>query len=453
MNQHWIPAGAVALLLALGASGSPVLASGGAYTVEDLGPADQQTVAVAVNASGVATGYGEGGPFMPRVAFGHDGDVFFIPGLGGTASEAAAVNRAGLITGSSEVVPGVMHAFRYDASTGSLVDLDPFGANSRGNAITTAGVIVGSADHGSGPHAARWAPDGTFTDLGTLGGVVGQAWAVNDAGVIVGDSTDALHFGRAFRYTDSGGMVALGTFGGWFDSARAVNAAGTIVGYASALGGSQWRAARWNADGTPVDLGTLGGAVSAAYAVNVAGEIVGWSKDAAGQDRAFLITGGAMVDLNTLLPDGSGWLLTHAYDINDAGQIVGAGIFAGRMRGFRLTPAAFDTTPPVIGGVQATPDELWPANHKMVPVVVTVQATDDSGESPDCRLASVASSDPDEGAGDGNTVGDIVLDGPLTVQLRAEQSGSAVRSYRLTVDCRDAAGNTASASTTVTVGK
>lgn len=452
MSHHWIPAGAVALLLALGASGSPVQASGDAYTVEDLGPADQQTVAVAINASGVSTGYGEAF-FRPRVAFADDGAPFFLPGLGGAASEATAVNPAGLITGTSEVILGVTHTFRYDPSTGNLVDLDPFGTNSRGNAVDAAGVVVGSADIGGSVHAARWASDGTYTDLGTLGGILSQAWDMNDTGVIVGDSADASNFGRAFRYTDADGMVALGTFGGWYDSARAVNAAGTIVGYASAFGGGQWRAARWGADGVPVDLGTLGGLVSAAYGVNTAGEIVGWSQNAAGQDRAFLIAGGVLVDLNTLLPEGSGWVLTHAYDINDAGQIVGAGLLDGRMRGFRLTPLTGDTTPPVISAVRATPDALWPANHKMVPVVVTVEATDDSGQSPDCRLASVASSDLDNGVGDGDTVGDIVLGGPLSVQLRAEQSGNSGRTYTLRVDCLDGTGNTASASTTVSVGK
>ena len=35
-----------------------------------------------------------------------------------------------------------------------------------------------------------------------------------------------------------------------------------------------------------------------------------------------------------------------------------------------------DTTPPKIGTVTASPNTLWPPNHKMVPVAVTVDATD-----------------------------------------------------------------------------
>jgi hypothetical protein len=46
-----------------------------------------------------------------------------------------------------------------------------------------------------------------------------------------------------------------------------------------------------------------------------------------------------MKDLNTLLPAGSGWLLNTATDINDRGQIVGAGMHNGHHRAYLLTPA------------------------------------------------------------------------------------------------------------------
>jgi probable HAF family extracellular repeat protein len=44
------------------------------------------------------------------------------------------------------------------------------------------------------------------------------------------------------------------------------------------------------------------------------------------------------VDLNTLLSADTGWELRSAEDINDAGQIVGAGIIAGRRHAFLLSP-------------------------------------------------------------------------------------------------------------------
>jgi hypothetical protein len=42
--------------------------------------------------------------------------------------------------------------------------------------------------------------------------------------------------------------------------------------------------------------------------------------------------------LNDLIPPSSGWVLEYAYDVNDFGQIVGAGSLDGQPRGFLLTP-------------------------------------------------------------------------------------------------------------------
>ena len=48
---------------------------------------------------------------------------------------------------------------------------------------------------------------------------------------------------------------------------------------------------------------------------------------------------GVMTDLNQLIPQGSGWYLVDAFDINDAGQIVGRGLIGGEMHAFVLTPS------------------------------------------------------------------------------------------------------------------
>ena len=85
-----------------------------------------------------------------------------------------------------------------------------------------------------------------------------------------------------------------------------------------------------------IGLGTLGGLSSMAWAINNLGAVVGESKDAAGQDRAFLWTKeGGMRNLGTL-----GGSTSRAYDINDAGQVVGTSINAiGQMRPFLWTEA------------------------------------------------------------------------------------------------------------------
>ena len=76
------------------------------------------------------------------------------------------------------------------------------------------------------------------------------------------------------------------------------------------------------------DLGTLGGdGGSNAYAINASGEVVGASAtltNAAG-DAFLYTTSSGMIDLNSLLPAGSGWDLQVATGINDSGQVVGFG--------------------------------------------------------------------------------------------------------------------------------
>lgn len=115
-----------------------------------------------------------------------------------------------------------------------------------------------------------------------------------------------------------------------------------------------------------------------------------------------------------------------------------------------------DTTPPAIHSVSASPDVLWPANHKMVEVTVEVDATDNSGSAPFCYVLGVdgvTSDEPINGPGDGNTEPDWeYTDNPLAVLLRAERAGGGTgRVYTIIVECTDASGNIASGTVDVTV--
>ncbi|MBM3240936.1 T9SS type A sorting domain-containing protein [Candidatus Poribacteria bacterium] len=113
-----------------------------------------------------------------------------------------------------------------------------------------------------------------------------------------------------------------------------------------------------------------------------------------------------------------------------------------------------DTTPPVISSVTATPNLLWPPNHQLVTVTVSVTASDDSGSPVTNQIVSVTSNEPDDGLGDGDTPNDIQNINELTVQLRAERSGKGTgRIYTITVSSTDACGNTATATVAVTVPK
>ena len=89
------------------------------------------------------------------------------------------------------------------------------------------------------------------------------------------------------------------------------------------------------------DLGTLGGSWSRATAINAAGDVVGVAEGPGADhfDFAFLYRDGTMYDLNAALPaDAKGVVLTVAYGINDAGQIIGGATVDNHSHAFLLSP-------------------------------------------------------------------------------------------------------------------
>lgn len=129
-------------------------------------------------------------------------------------------------------------------------------------------------------------------------------------------------------------------------------------------------------NGAVTDLGVLpGDASSLAMSVNNSGSVVGFSSSkppdftlhlAAYVDapesnyHAFLYTGGKMYDLTKQLVNGAGWQLSFAAQINNAGQIVGTGLFEGSdgvtvQRAFLLTPAPGASIANVVGAGFSTP--------------------------------------------------------------------------------------------------
>jgi len=104
---------------------------------------------------------------------------------------------------------------------------------------------------------------------------------------------------------------------------------------------------------------------------------------------------------------------------------------------------------PTIHRITATPDVLWPPNHKMEPVTLGVSATDNCDLAA-CKIISVTSNETGSRNGTGNT--DWEITGDLTLKLRAERSGSgSQRIYSITIECTDDSGNSSRAVVHVTV--
>jgi hypothetical protein len=120
-----------------------------------------------------------------------------------------------------------------------------------------------------------------------------------------------------------------------------------------------------------------------------------------------------------------------------------------------------DTTPPDLELV-ATPNILWPPNHKMVEITIELTVSDAVDPSPDVHLTSITMNegdktnayDPahDNTLGDGNTLNDIQVDDDGRIYLRAERSGTGIgRIYTITYIAVDYSGNATEESVTVTV--
>jgi hypothetical protein len=110
-----------------------------------------------------------------------------------------------------------------------------------------------------------------------------------------------------------------------------------------------------------------------------------------------------------------------------------------------------DTTPPTINSITASPNNLWPDNHRMVNVTLAVSATDLVDPSPTATIVSVTANQPINSPGSGNTTPDYVITGNLTLQLRAERTQGLNRTYTVTVRVCDFSNNCATGTVPVTV--
>lgn len=180
-------------------------------------------------------------------------------------------------------------------------------------------------------------------------------------------------------------------------------------------------------------------------------------------------SGGVSGPVSILLGDGTGTFETGgsfsvgfspqsvaAGDLNDDGKQDLATANSGSddisillNTGTAVTP---DLAPPVISDLTATPSILWPPDHRMVPVAVSVDVSDDVDEAPVCAVVSVASNEPVVGGGSGMTLPDWKIVGPLAIELRAERAGTGNgRAYTVGIECTDASGKSSAATATVAV--
>jgi len=174
-----------------------------------------------------------------------------------------------------------------------------------------------------------------LNDIGTLGGDFSEGRGINNRGEITGGS-NLVPGGpnHAFLYY-GGAMHGLGQFEGLSTEGMAINDNGQIIGYVEE---NSLPIGFLLSGGAFHELPDLtGGTYSIPRGINRHGDVVGQASvpgpasvnraapAANTPPHAFLYTGGAISDLNTLF-DSSLTLLTNANGINNNGQIVASGL-------------------------------------------------------------------------------------------------------------------------------
>lgn len=344
---------AVALFVSIGPQGFAQQS----YTVTDLGTlGGTSSQAWAINNSGQIVGqsFTNNSGSSERHAFSYKNGVMQDLGtLGGPFSDAFGVNDAGQVVGRSEGSQGIESPFLFANNQMTNLGVLPNDWGAVAFSLNKAGATVGLSIHNGSTNPFVFIPiyrgflykGGVMQDLSLLfGGAPSRAEDINNSGQIVGsfnfDPFDCGQ-GRAFLYTGDK-VMELGVLPGSACSAAiAINDAGEIVGINSAADGSAPRMFYYY-QGVMHDLGSVGSEGAGPRSINNAGEIVGsFTPGAPFSYAAFIYSDGLLRDLNSLIPASSGWVLNVASGINDSGQIVGWGYRDGNvntMRAFLLTP-------------------------------------------------------------------------------------------------------------------
>ena len=460
------------------------------YRVQDLGTLPEATyspptsVPYGINDSGHVVGYanvsvGSGYYFgYYEYAIGHaflyDGAMQDLGTLeGGISSGATAINSSGQVVGNSVDGSWISHAFLYKdgvmkelSTLGTIMsssgivpgpDSQAYGINDSGQAVGLL-QVYGTDYYSNNYHAFLWDSTNGMKDLGLLGGTYtnyysnSQANGINTSGQVVGWSAyDDIGHVHAFLYKD-GKMTDLGdlgTLGGTNSYAYGINNKGQVVGQAEYVDGGEWHAFLYDESATPKmkDLGTLGGTNSSAYGISDSGQVVGYSSPSSGSssNHAFLYdkdTG--MIDLGTRThPDNNGnvWTLGAARGINNNGQIVidgsrvdqnGTNVYSALLLTPTSDPPPADTQAPSAPTISSPPNNSYDSDGSF-----SVSGSAEAGST--VELFEGTTSKGTQKA-DSST-------GAWSIPL----SGVSEAAHTYSAKATDAAGNTSSASDSVTV--
>lgn len=285
-----------------------------------------------------------------------NGNMTLLDGPSGeTLTEARAIDRNGVIYGGYADRRFQLGLLKMNPARWVNGTPTPYTNNADINSATifacspTTGVAVGWAKPFT-PGALGWRGDYGYTNelnFGSQDPVRAFSWSGNTGTVftkLLGDHDDAANaindagqaaiqlgsfeLGGAAIYDPRFGLARLPGLGGDRGSTMAswINASGQIVGSALASGTNEHPVTWIGSQLT--DLGLLPGTVEGkALRINDSGVIVGGLSDHSFEfgvqsTVGFVVIGGTMYNLNTLIPQPGDFVVQEADAINNAGQIL-----------------------------------------------------------------------------------------------------------------------------------
>ena len=309
-------------------------------------PNQSFTFPLAINASGTVVGYSGSHAFS--YASCHINDIGLLPG--GASAAATAINNDGSIAGYAVGSDKATHAVSWH--DGSIHLLEPGTVyRSEALAINGPGKVAGYQFNGQVAYATAFVDDLPVVVPSDDDPV--YSWAAVEVVTGINSSNQLTGYRPIYNNLNQFiAMIGLVTPAGSTSWTRvtpptgygpyvypwAINEGGAVAGWSFNNGTIPRAFLSTNPASAARNLGTLGGTSSQAFGLNNARWVVGTSTTATGTSAAFLFDGTTMINLNTTLVGGAGWVLTEATAINDYNQIVGYGYYNGTFGGFLLTP-------------------------------------------------------------------------------------------------------------------